>query len=98
MTLAQVILAWAVQHGTSVITKTAQLHRLKENSKRAPLSAEHFDMVDRLTIDRGTTRYLVPTAHIGFDIFVEEADQPVDDRAPWDATEEELWKWALKMQ
>ena len=85
MTPAQVILSWAVQRGTAVIPKTAQDQRLKENITLARLNDEHFVVVDKLTEGRGTTRYLDPTAHIGFDIFNEERDEPLEDKAPWDA-------------
>lgn len=85
MTPAQVILSWAVQRGTAIVPKTAQDQRLKENLTLAQLSDEHFAAVDKLTEGRGTTRYLVPTAHIGFDIFNEERDEPLGDKAPWDA-------------
>lgn len=85
MTPAQVILSWAVQRGTAIVPKTAQDQRLKENLTLAQLSDEHFAAVDKLTEGRGTSRYLVPTAHIGFDIFNEERDEPLGDKAPWDA-------------
>ncbi|KAK8085058.1 NADP-dependent oxidoreductase domain-containing protein [Apiospora hydei] len=32
----------------------------------------------------GALRFLDPKPHIGFDIFDEENDQPIDNKAPWD--------------
>ncbi|KAF7943720.1 uncharacterized protein EAE97_005790 [Botrytis byssoidea] len=86
MSPAQVILSWAVQRGTSVIPKTSNESRLSENLSVAPLSEEHFAIIDDLTttIESGPVRYLDPGKHLGFDIFDEELDQPVDNQAPWD--------------
>ncbi|TGO19542.1 hypothetical protein BPAE_0338g00010 [Botrytis paeoniae] len=86
MTPAQAILSWAFQRGTSVIPKTSNESRLSENLSIAPLSEEHFAIIDDLatTIESGPVRYLDPSKHLGFDIFDEELDQPVDNQAPWD--------------
>ena len=85
MTPAQVILSWAVQRGTAVIPKTAQEQRVEENLTLTRLSDKHFTAVDKLAEGRGTTRYLDPTAYIGFNIFNEKSDEPMGDKAPWDA-------------
>ncbi|KAK6612606.1 putative alcohol dehydrogenase [Botrytis cinerea] len=86
MTPAQVILSWAVQRGTSIIPKTSNENRLSENLCTAPLSEEHFAIIDGLatTIESGPVRYLDPRDYLGFDVFDETADQPVDNQAPWD--------------
>lgn len=86
MTPAQVILSWAVQRGTSVIPKTANKSRLQENLCIAPLNQKHFATIDTLstTIESGPIRFLDPSEHLGFDIFDEEIDQPVENQAPWD--------------
>ncbi|KAF7863784.1 hypothetical protein EAF04_006749 [Stromatinia cepivora] len=86
MTPAQLILSWAIQRGTSVIPKTANENRLSENLCNAPLSEKHFAIIDGLstTIESGPVRYLDPTKHLGFDIFDEDVDQPVENQAPWD--------------
>ncbi|TGO54277.1 hypothetical protein BOTNAR_0272g00030 [Botryotinia narcissicola] len=49
MSPAQVILSWAVQRGISVIPKTSNESRLSENLSIAPLSEEHFAIIDDLT-------------------------------------------------
>ncbi|TGO07908.1 hypothetical protein BTUL_0237g00040 [Botrytis tulipae] len=84
--ITMVILSWAVQRGTSIIPKTSNESRLSENLSIAPLSEEHFAIIDGLaiTIESGPVRYLDPSKHLGFDIFHEELDQPVDNQAPWD--------------
>ncbi|KAE9370941.1 Aldo/keto reductase [Stipitochalara longipes BDJ] len=86
MTAAQAILSWAVQRGTSVVPKTVQTHRLTENLCLSALSDEHFQIINTLTehLDSGPLRYLNPSKHLGFDIFSEEADEPVTNGAPWD--------------
>ncbi|KAI1455838.1 aldo-keto reductase [Annulohypoxylon moriforme] len=48
------------------------------------LPDDMFVVVDHLSLERGPLRFLDPKRHIGFDIFDEEKDQPVDDSAPWD--------------
>ena len=86
MTPAQVILSWAVQRGTSIIPKTSNESRLSENLCIAPLIEENFAIIDGLatTIESGPVRYLDPRDYLGFDVFDETADQPVDNQAPWD--------------
>lgn len=74
---AQVILSWAVQRGTSVIPKTVNEDRLKQNLHLFRLSSDHFDRINSLSEEKGTVRFLVPTGHIGFDIFDESCDQPL---------------------
>ncbi|TVY92220.1 putative oxidoreductase [Lachnellula willkommii] len=81
-----IILSWAIQRGTSVVPKTVQTHRLAENLCLSALKDEHFQIVDTLTdnMESGPLRYLNPEKHLGFDIFSEEADEPVGNVAPWD--------------
>lgn len=81
---AQVILSWAVQRGAAVIPKTSDKNRLAENIGLSRLSEEHCEKIDRLSQESGNVRYLDPAGHIGFDIFNEEADEPVWNSAPWD--------------
>ncbi|TVY14877.1 Alcohol dehydrogenase [NADP(+)] A [Lachnellula arida] len=83
---SKIILSWAIQRGTSVVPKTVQTHRLAENLCLSALKDEHFQIVDTLTdhMESGPLRYLNPEKHLGFDIFSEEADEPVGNVAPWD--------------
>ncbi|KAI1356444.1 aldo-keto reductase [Xylaria sp. FL0043] len=81
MSPAQVCLSWAVQRGIPVIPKSAQEDHLKENLALGKLSDGDFDMVDKLSEFRGPIRFLDPKPHIGFDIFDEENDQPVEEEA-----------------
>jgi len=57
---------------------------MKENLELKWLPQMDFDAVDGLSSKTGLFRYLDPSRHLGFDIFDEEADQPVSDGAPWD--------------
>ena len=84
MTPAQVMLSWAVQRGTSVVPKTVKEDRLKENFTLSKLSEEHFDVVNTITDEMESIRFLDPSRHTGFDIFDETKDEPVSNSAPWD--------------
>ncbi|VUC29168.1 unnamed protein product [Clonostachys rosea] len=81
----QVCLAWAVQRGVPVVPKSVQEHHMIQNLQLKRLSQEYFDIVDNLSKERGDIRFLNPTPHLGFDIFDEERDQPVESKAPWDS-------------
>ncbi|KAF9478004.1 Aldo/keto reductase [Pholiota conissans] len=48
VTVAQVMLSWGVQRGTSVIPKTEKLHRLKENFSIIKLTPEEMHTLDIL--------------------------------------------------
>lgn len=78
------VLSWAVQRGAAVIPKTSDENRLAENIGLSRLSEEHWEKIDQLSQKTGNVRYLDPVGHIGFDIFNEEADEPVCNSAPWD--------------
>ncbi|KAI0135870.1 aldo-keto reductase, partial [Daldinia grandis] len=84
MTPAQVCLSWAVQRGIAVVPKSVNEAHMKENLRLKRLPDDAFVAVDQLSSERGPLRFLDPGRHIGFDIFDEEKDQPVDDSAPWD--------------
>jgi len=75
---AQVLLSWAVQRGTSVIPKTAREERLVENMELFRLSDEDMARISHITEVKGTVRYLDPRNHIGFNIFNESGDEPVE--------------------
>ncbi|KAL2070556.1 hypothetical protein VTL71DRAFT_13582 [Oculimacula yallundae] len=75
---AQVLLSWAVQRGTSVVPKTVHEDRMKENRELFILSDEEMALVDGLAESKGMVRYLDPKNHIGFDIFREDIDEPVE--------------------
>ncbi|KAI1660619.1 NADP-dependent oxidoreductase domain-containing protein [Daldinia decipiens] len=84
MTPAQVCLSWAVQRGIPVIPKSTNEAHMKENLRLKKLPDDAFVVVDHLSSERGPLRFLDPRRHIGFDIFDEEQDQPVENSAPWD--------------
>lgn len=58
---------------------------MKQNLGLKRLPDDLFSIVDRLSSERGPLRFLDPCRHVGFDIFDEEKDQPVQDSAPWDS-------------
>lgn len=68
-----------MQRGTAVVPKTVHDDRLIENISLSRLSDEQFRVVDSLSIQSGTVRYLDPSAHVGFDVFNELEDEPVSD-------------------
>jgi hypothetical protein len=42
------------------------------------MASEHFDRISSLSHETGIFRYLDPKDYIGFDIFDETEDQPVE--------------------
>lgn len=77
---AQICLSWAVQRGISVVPKTVNDGRMRENLELgARLDDDVFEGVNEIVKERGPIRFLNPQGHIGFDIFDEEKDQPVDE-------------------
>ncbi|PYH92520.1 Aldo/keto reductase [Aspergillus ellipticus CBS 707.79] len=74
---AQVILSWIVQQDISVIPKSVHISRMSENIDLVRLSDEDMAEISNLSKMKGEVRYLDPRNHIGFDIFDEIHDQPV---------------------
>ncbi|KAF4631258.1 hypothetical protein G7Y89_g6872 [Cudoniella acicularis] len=75
---AQVLLSWAVQRGTSVVPKTVNAHRMIKNRDLFRLKDEHMEEINSLAEKKGALRFLDPRDHIGFDIFREDVDEPVE--------------------
>ncbi|KEY65517.1 hypothetical protein S7711_08752 [Stachybotrys chartarum IBT 7711] len=84
MTPAQVCLSWQVQRGVLVIPKSSQLHHMQENLQLQKLPQNLFEDISRIVKEKGPIRFLDPQLHLGFDIFDEEHDQPVENAALWD--------------
>jgi len=76
--VAQTILSWNVLRGVSVIPKTAREGRLEENLGLFRLNNQHIDRISSLSRETGPVRYLDPRDYIGFDVFDELEDQPVE--------------------
>ena len=58
---------------------------MEQNLTIKRLPGELFEEVNRLSgIRDGPIRFLDPSGHLGFNIFDEKEDQPVESRAPWD--------------
>ncbi|MCJ1436538.1 hypothetical protein MMC27_005917 [Xylographa pallens] len=83
-TAAQLILSWAIQRGTAVIPKTSNELRLVQNVDIVALNEKDLETINSLVREAGPIRYLDPSAHVGFDVFDEDKDEPVADSAPWD--------------
>ncbi|KAI0120595.1 aldo-keto reductase [Xylariales sp. AK1849] len=81
---AQICLSWAVQKQIPVVPKSVQESHMLQNRELFCLSHADFQVVEQLSLRKGPVRFLDPSPHIGFDIFDEENDQPVDNKAPWD--------------
>jgi len=64
--------------GVSVIPKTSRQERLAENLQLFRLTNEHFDRISALSHETGMVRYLDPKDYIGFDVFDETEDQPIE--------------------
>ncbi|MBE3047994.1 hypothetical protein IMZ48_36890 [Candidatus Bathyarchaeota archaeon] len=57
---------------------------MRQNLDLKRLPEDVFEVVEKVSADRGPIRFLDPSAHLGFDIFDEEQDQPTGNGAPWD--------------
>ena len=51
---------------------------MAENQTLLKLEEKHFDRINRIAEERGTVRYLDPKEYVGFDIFNEDTDEPVE--------------------
>ncbi|CAK37432.1 uncharacterized protein An01g14370 [Aspergillus niger] len=76
---AQIILSWIVQQGISVIPKTVRQSRMVENLDLKQLPDKDMETIYDLSKKKGEVRYLDPKNHIGFNIFDERHDQPVQE-------------------
>lgn len=63
--------------------KSVQETHMKQNLQLRKLPDAVFNMVDQLSSAHGPVRFLDPSRHLGFDIFDEENDQPLENRVPW---------------
>ncbi|KAL2114388.1 hypothetical protein VUR80DRAFT_8078 [Thermomyces stellatus] len=84
MTPARVCLAWSVQRGVPVIPKSVTEAHMRQNLDLKILPDNAFEIVEKVSAEKGPIRFLDPSAHLGFDIFDEEHDQPTGNAAPWD--------------
>jgi hypothetical protein len=57
---------------------------MEQNLRLKRLPDNVFKAVDQLSVENGGIRFLNPSRHLGFDIFDEERDEPVESSAPWD--------------
>lgn len=77
-TAAQVILAWMVSQGVSVVPKSNHIERIRANFDVAfPLTEAERELINMITIpNSGPQRNMISAGHIGFDTFDEEQDLP----------------------
>ena len=78
-TSAQLILAWLICRGVSVIPKSNNPGRIRENFESLfEVSAEHFAVLDNLVGERGErgVRNLESLGYLGFDNYNEEVEEP----------------------
>jgi alcohol dehydrogenase (NADP+) len=61
------------------VPKTVHGQRMVENRELFRLRDEDMTKINAIATVKGTVRYLDPRNHIQFDIFNEEADEPVGD-------------------
>ncbi|KAL4970911.1 NADP-dependent oxidoreductase domain-containing protein [Aspergillus stella-maris] len=74
---AQIILSWIVQRNISVIPRSVHEHHILENLDLLHLSNNDMERISNITSLKGEIRYLDPMDHIGFNIFDENADEPI---------------------
>ncbi|MCJ1382330.1 hypothetical protein MMC17_005443 [Xylographa soralifera] len=80
---AQVLLAWAVNRRTSAVPKSSRSEHIDSNFVLPELSKADLKTVDSLKEPQDWIRFLDPEEYLGFDIFNEEADEPVADAPSW---------------
>lgn len=73
---AQILIAWSLSRGTSLVPKTIHHSRMTENLSAAPLEQGQIARIGRIAKVEGEVRFLDPSGHIGFDIFNELVDEP----------------------
>jgi alcohol dehydrogenase (NADP+) len=79
-----VCLSWLIQKGIPAVPKSVQEAHMVQNLLLKRLPDDLFRAVEELGTKTGPIRFLDPSRHLGFDIFDEENDQPVENCAPWD--------------
>lgn len=75
---SQILLSWALQRGTSIIPKSSKPERISLNTKATELEDEDFRKVENLRDEASSMRMNDPKNHIGFDIYNEEVEEPVE--------------------
>ncbi|KAF8246558.1 aldo-keto reductase [Wilcoxina mikolae CBS 423.85] len=76
---SQVLLSWAVQRGTSIVPKSSNAGRILLNTQVFELAVEDFEAVETLRDEKTSMRMNDPKNHIGFDIYNEVVEEPVDE-------------------
>ncbi|KAN0117025.1 putative alcohol dehydrogenase [Hyaloscypha variabilis] len=71
-TLAQVLIAWGLKRGYSVLPKSSNESRIKSNAKLVTLSEEDFEAVNKVAEGRWT-RFVNMKDTFGFDVWPEES-------------------------
>ncbi len=71
-TLAQVLIAWGLKRGYSVLPKSSNESRIKSNAKIVSLSEEDFEAVNKVAEGRWT-RFVNMKDTFGFDVWPEES-------------------------
>ncbi|KAF8541690.1 aldo-keto reductase [Trichophaea hybrida] len=76
---SQVLLSWAVQRGTSIVPKSSNARRILLNTQVFELAVEDFKAIETLRDEITSVRMNDPKNHIGFDIYNEVMEEPVDE-------------------
>ena len=83
ISVSQVLLSWAVQRGTSVVPKSSQPKHIRANLELSKLSEPDTETINSIKQEGNYVRFLDPKDYLGFDVFNEEADEPIADKSPW---------------
>ncbi|RAL10544.1 aldo/keto reductase family protein [Aspergillus homomorphus CBS 101889] len=75
---AQIMLAWHLQRGISVIPRTVRMTHIMDNINLKSLTSEGMESIAEIETQRAPIRYLNPQDQVGFDIFDETWDEPVE--------------------
>lgn len=75
---SQILLSWALQRGTSIVPKSNRPERISLNTQFIQLDDQDFKKVEGLRDEANSMRMNDCKNHIGFDIYNEEVEEPMD--------------------
>lgn len=73
------LLSWALQRGTSIVPKSNKPERISLNTQVIELGNEDLRMIEYMRDEVGFIRMNDPRNHIGFDVYNEEVEEPLDE-------------------
>lgn len=75
---SQILLSWALQRGTSIVPKSNRPERILLNTQVIQLEESDFEKIEFLRDEVTSVRMNDSRNHIGFDIYNEHVEEPID--------------------